>query len=86
MALGASKAITEAGLKIPQDISVIGCDNVKILNMITPTLSTIDVQAFRLGCALMQALLNTIMGETNTKEIITAKFLSKQSISEAKIK
>lgn len=42
MAVGAMKALREQGLKIPNDVALIGFDNISIGNFMTPTLSTID--------------------------------------------
>lgn len=41
MAVGASKAITDAGLAIPDDISVIGYDGIELAAYLTPTLATV---------------------------------------------
>lgn len=84
MALGASKAIREAGLFIPQDISLVGCDHLKILDCISPTLSTLDADSFQIGCGLMQLLIDILKGDPHSKQIITAKFLCKDSIHETK--
>lgn len=85
MAIGASKAIRDAGLKIPQDISIVGCDHLKILDSISPSLSTLDADAFQLGCALMQLLIDILKGDPHSRQNITAKFLCKETISEASI-
>lgn len=52
MALGAIQACHEHDIKIPEDISMIGFDNVKLLDWITPALSTIaqDYNALARGC------------------------------------
>ncbi len=42
MAMGAYVAIREAGLRIPQDVSVVGFDNIPTAKLISPPLSTID--------------------------------------------
>jgi LacI family repressor for deo operon, udp, cdd, tsx, nupC, and nupG len=41
MAIGAMKVIQENGLKIPDDISVIGFDDIKVASRVYPSLSTI---------------------------------------------
>lgn len=41
MAIGAMKAIKEIGLKVPDDISIIGYDDIKIASYITPPLTTV---------------------------------------------
>jgi DNA-binding LacI/PurR family transcriptional regulator len=42
MALGALRALSEAGLRVPDDISVIGYDNTEHSRYTTPSLTTID--------------------------------------------
>jgi DNA-binding LacI/PurR family transcriptional regulator len=80
MALGASKAIRDANLKIPQDISLVGCDHLEILDNMVPSLATLDADAFHVGSALMQLLIDKIKGVPHFKQTITAKFLCKETI------
>lgn len=42
MAMGAYLAIKEAGLRIPQDVAVIGFDNIPTAKLVSPPLTTID--------------------------------------------
>jgi len=49
IALGAYKTIKSLGLSIPDDISVIGFDNIKDGEYVDPRLSTFDVPRERLG-------------------------------------
>ncbi|MFT6925925.1 MAG: LacI family asc operon transcriptional repressor [Psychromonas sp.] len=42
MAIGAMKAIHEAGLSIPEDISLFGLDNIEILDFLEPTISSVS--------------------------------------------
>ncbi len=49
MALGVMRAVYDAGLKIPDDIRVLGHDDVADARYYTPTLSTIRVPKYRLG-------------------------------------
>jgi len=43
MAIGAYKAINEAGLQIPSDISIIAFNDISIAKYMSPTLSTIKI-------------------------------------------
>ena len=61
IAFGAMKAIKEIGLKIPEDISVIGFDDAQICNYTTPTLTTIHAPAYDMG----QYGANFLFGATN---------------------
>jgi len=42
MAIGAMKAIKESGLKIPDDISIVGFDDIPAARLVTPTLTTMN--------------------------------------------
>lgn len=49
MAIGALKAINEAGMSVPEDISIIGCDNILFSNTTVPPLTTLDVPKYEMG-------------------------------------
>ena len=44
MAMGAIRSLVEHGKRIPEDVAVIGCDNVSLSNFTAPALTTIDTQ------------------------------------------
>ncbi len=48
-AIGAMKAIKAAGYSIPDDIAVVGFDNLSITTMIEPSLTTMSVPAYQMG-------------------------------------
>ncbi len=48
-ALGAMKAVLEAGLKIPEDIAIVGCGNVRYSDSLRVPLSTIDQDCEAIG-------------------------------------
>ncbi len=57
MAIGAIRAIQEAGLKIPDDIAVMGFDNNFPGTLIQPSLSTVSVPKQRMGSEAVELLL-----------------------------
>lgn len=71
-AMGAMKAILEAGLRIPQDVAVVGAGNVRYAEFLRVPLTTVDQQceaigdrAARLALALVEA-----KGPTRPKTIL----------------
>lgn len=68
MALGAISAITEKGLRVPQDISVIGYDNIHSSRFYAPPLTTMHQSKSRLGCAALELLLERIENNEKAKE------------------
>ncbi|GHO46582.1 LacI family DNA-binding transcriptional regulator [Ktedonospora formicarum] len=57
LAIGAYKAAQEAGLKIPDDLSVVGFDDGLIAQTLTPALTTVAVPATALGRRATEILL-----------------------------
>jgi len=63
MALGAMYAIQEAGLKIPEDIALVGYDDRDFAAWIRPALTTVRMPSYEMGQAAARLLLEQIGGE-----------------------
>ncbi len=60
MAIGAMKAIKKMGLKIPDDISIIGYDDINIAKYTTPSLTTIDSHILKMASIATENLISFI--------------------------
>lgn len=60
MAMGVINAANEKGIRIPQDLSIIGYDDIHIAKFMSPSLTTIHQPKYRLGKAAVEALLNRL--------------------------
>jgi LacI family transcriptional regulator len=60
VALGAISALSQNGLSVPQDMSVVGCDNINLSAYTSPPLTTISQDPYRLGCLAAQAVLEEL--------------------------
>lgn len=49
VAMGVLKSLYENNVSVPNDVEVVGCDNLSIAQYMQPRLSTIDVPKYRLG-------------------------------------
>lgn len=58
MALGAIKAIRRAGLSVPDDVSVVGYDDMLLARLSTPTLTTVRQDTAEAGRLLVASLLD----------------------------
>ena len=58
MALGALQAIGESGLQAPNDISLVGMDDIPYANFLSPPLTTINLPSYRAGQIGIQMLLD----------------------------
>jgi len=56
IAIGAIKAIKNKGLKVPEDISIVGFDNIDICEFIDPPITTIEQPATEMGRKAMHVL------------------------------
>jgi len=63
-AIGVIKAIHRAGLRVPDDISVIGFDNIPEVAYTHPTLTTIDQSIDKMGYVATEMLIRLIRGES----------------------
>jgi len=58
IALGAVRALSRAGRKVPRDVSVVGYDNMLLSRLSTPTLSTVQQDIPKAGRLLVAKLLD----------------------------
>jgi LacI family transcriptional regulator len=81
MAVGAYKAISEEGLSIPDDISIIGFNDQPSAKYMIPALTTIRIPSEYLGRAAVDLLLENLNGsrEYNKKVIIPTVFKIRES-------
>jgi DNA-binding LacI/PurR family transcriptional regulator len=63
IAVGAIRAIRAAGLRVPQDISIMGFDDQRLARIYEPAISTIHLPTFDLGFQAMVKLRRILKGE-----------------------
>ena len=63
MAAGAMRALRERGLRIPDDVSVVGYDDVFLARYLTPTLTTVRQPLVEMGRAAADLLLARLDGD-----------------------
>jgi LacI family transcriptional regulator len=83
MAMGAMKRFWEEGLRIPEDISICGCDAITASAYTTPPLSTLQSHAVDLGAYLMYQLLEKMQPGRDFPRLekqIHAEFVVRESM------
>lgn len=78
-ALGALKACAAAGADVPEEVSVVGCDDIEMARYVTPELTTVRVPARGLGARAARLLLLELAGRRTGA--LTAKPLAVELIS-----
>lgn len=69
MAIGGIQALTEAGLRIPGDVSIMGFDGIEVGQYLTPPLTTVEQPVFCLGQEVARVLLGQIQDNEQTVQI-----------------
>lgn len=67
MAVGGISCIVSNGLKVPEDISVVGFDDIPIASIFIPSLTTIKQPIFEMGKSAVTNLIKKIKGKTVEK-------------------
>lgn len=79
MAIGAYKALSEKGLRIPQDMCIIGFDDIQTAKFLTPSLTTIKVYTELMGTTAVDTLLEKIQNKRAiAKKVLLPTFLVKR--------
>jgi DNA-binding LacI/PurR family transcriptional regulator len=68
MAIGALQAIRAAGLRIPEDIALVGSNDIPLAGLIDPPLTTLHQPAYEMGQAGMELLLELIGGGSERRQ------------------
>lgn len=82
-AFGAMEAIKEAGLRIPEDISIAGIDDVNESAYSSPPLTTYHVPKFKLGQVAVDIMHNllTVKAHPPAKILLIGEFVQRESTS-----
>ncbi len=70
VAVGALQACADLGLRVPADLAVIGCDDIRLASLVTPALTTLRVSKYDLGVQACQMLLERIEGKPQEERVV----------------
>lgn len=68
MAIGALKQSLASGLRLPHDLSLVGCDDIELARYVTPELTTVSVPARELGARAARLLIGLLDGSRGTSD------------------
>jgi len=82
MAIGAMQAAREAGFLVPDDISIVGFDDIPVAAYLTPPLTTVRQPLYELGEAAARMLLRLLEGELSspTREVLPALLVPRGTV------
>lgn len=79
LAIGALKEINVSGLKVPDDIAVVGFDKISFSNMTNPTLTTIAQPMNKMGSTAANMLINRIKGNKVENIVLDHELVIRES-------
>jgi LacI family transcriptional regulator len=84
-AIGAMKALREMGLRVPEDVSVIGFDGIDLGQHVTPALTTIHSNMEAMGAIALKTLINRTASMDGPDMTITlgAELIKRDSVGTA---
>lgn len=79
MAKGSMEALKDMHFRIPEDVSVIGMDDIQISSYLTPKLTTVHRPLYELGVAAAETLLQMMDGRESKKIILPTYLVQRES-------
>jgi len=81
MAIGVIRAVKDCGLSVPQDVAVVGMDDIPLLDYVDPPLTTMRIYIAEIGRTAVGMLLGLIQGhyQGNTQIAIQPKLIVRKS-------
>jgi DNA-binding LacI/PurR family transcriptional regulator len=72
LALGALRAVLDAGLRVPEDVALVGFDDIEDGRFSAPRLSTVSPDKDRIAELALQSLQNRLAGDDTPARVIVA--------------
>ncbi|WP_314590246.1 LacI family DNA-binding transcriptional regulator [Paenibacillus terrigena] len=81
VSFGIMRGLTELGYSVPEDLNIIGFNNISLTELSTPPLSSIDIGIYQLGYMASQLLIKRIQGETisQARTIVPHRLMIRES-------
>ena len=88
VAFGVLKAAMECGIRVPEDVSLIGFDNVEFASIVHPPLTTIHQSKYEIGQAAVNVLLRLAKGKDKSPEnrVLGVELIERKSVRDLNIK
>jgi LacI family transcriptional regulator len=84
MALGVLRAARELGLNVPNQLSIVGFDNILLSQYVTPSITTIAQNPYEMGIKSTEILIKLINGDNSVvrKHELINEFILRDSVSQ----
>lgn len=79
MALGAIQKLREMGRRIPEDVSVVGYDNIAISRLASPSVTTVDQKPVQLGLIAARMMMDVLNGASPESVVLPVELVIRES-------
>lgn len=73
LAVGCLRTLREEGREVPHDVSLVGCNDVPLVDLIDPPLTTLRLPGYEMGQRAGQLLLDALDGESTDEAVVRLK-------------
>lgn len=85
MAAGALSTAYKSGIRVPEDISIIGFDNTQLAEMTIPPLTTVSQPFYQMGYKGLKLLLKAIKGKEVNSAILPHVIVERETVKKSLI-
>ena len=71
VAIGCLDALAEAGVEVPTDVSIVGFNDMLLVDKVSPPLTTVHVPKYEMGVTAARLLVNRLKGEKSDERHVT---------------
>jgi DNA-binding LacI/PurR family transcriptional regulator len=88
LAIGVMEGARQMGLHLPNDLSIVGFDDIPLASYVTPGLDTIHQPAYEMGILGVEALMNRIgkCSKTPVRRLLELELKKRGSVSDQKLR
>ncbi|HEY2224567.1 LacI family DNA-binding transcriptional regulator [Actinomycetospora sp.] len=79
LAIGAVRALREAGRRVPDDVAVVGYDDITMAALLDPPLTTVHTDKYELGRTLLEVLARRLDGHTAEHRLLSPRLVVRGS-------
>jgi LacI family transcriptional regulator len=79
VAIGLMKGLADLGIRVPQDIAVVGCDDMDAASVVEPPLTTLRMPSCRIGLEAARMVLDRMGGKPVTDRVFEPELVVRSS-------
>ena len=80
-AIGVMEALRDGGIKVPEQVNVMGCDDIETTRLFSPTVTTIRTNFEKQGAIAVEQLISLIKGDSGKLITINGRIIPRESTS-----